>query len=97
MHTHMHTAISLPINDFINDFSLLCGCLPKINAGGFNAFMSHKIGKEGNIITAIQKAFCKPVSEGMRIYNSGIDIVFISKLLQLTRYASGSDSLSVFV
>lgn len=45
------TAIFLPINNIVYDFTLFRGGLAEVNAGGLNALMPHKIGKKRYIIT----------------------------------------------
>ena len=56
-------ALSLPIYDFINDSSLFGRGFAEINAGGFNTFMSHKVGKECDVVAALQEALCKAMAE----------------------------------
>lgn len=51
----------LPVYDCINNFSLFCSCFSEVNTGGFDAFMTHEIGKERYIITAIKKTLSKPM------------------------------------
>ena len=75
----------LPIYDCINDFSLFCSCFPKVDAGGFDAFMPHEISQERYIITAIKEALGKSVTKGMRIHNSRVDTVLHCQLFQLPR------------
>ena len=65
----------LPIYDCINDFSLFCSCFPKVDAGGFDAFVAHKISEECDVIATLQEALCKAVTEGVRIYHHRIDAI----------------------
>ena len=43
----------LPVYDLINDGSLLGRGFAKINAGGFDTFMPHKVGEERNVVAAL--------------------------------------------
>ena len=54
----------LPVYDLINDSSLLSRGFAEINASGFNAFMTHKVGEESNVVAALQEALCEAVTEG---------------------------------
>ena len=57
----------LPVYDLIDDSPLLGRGFAEVYAGGFNTFMPHKVGKECDVITALQEALCKTVPEGMRV------------------------------
>ena len=87
----------LPIYDCINDFSLLCSCLSEVDTSGFDTFMPHKVSQERNVIASLQKAFGKPVTKGVRIHYCCIDAVLCRQLFQLTRDATGGNTLSIFV
>ena len=87
----------LPIYDCINDFSLFCSCCPKVDAGGFDAFMPHEISQERYIITAIKEALGKSVTKGMRIHNSRVDTVLHCQLFQLPRDTTGGNAFPIFV
>ena len=65
----------LPVYDLINDSSLLGRGFAEINASGFNAFMTHKVGEESNVVAALQEALCEAVTEGMRVYYHRIDTI----------------------
>ena len=65
----------LPVYDLINDGSLLGRSFAEINAGGFNAFVPHKVGKECNVIASLQEALCEAVTEGVWVYNHRIDAI----------------------
>ena len=65
----------LPIYDIIDDSSLLGRGFAEINAGSFDTFVSHKVGKESNVIAALQEALCEAVTEGVRVYNHRIDTI----------------------
>ena len=82
----------LPIYDCINDFSLFCSCFPKVDAGGFDAFMPHEISQERYVITAIKEALGKSVTKGMRIHNSRVDTVLHCQLFQLPRDTTGGNA-----
>ena len=65
----------LPVYDLINDGSLFgCG-FAEINAGGFDAFVSHKVGEESDVIAALQKALCKAMAERVWVYYHRIDTI----------------------
>ena len=57
----------LPVYDLIDDSSLLGRSFAEINAGGFDTFVPHKVGKECDVIAALQKALCKAMTEGVRV------------------------------
>ena len=65
----------LPVYDLINDGSLLGRGFAEINAGGFDALVSHKIRKECDVVAALQKALCKAVTEGVWVYNHRVDAI----------------------
>ena len=65
----------LPVYDLINDSSLLGRGFAEINASGFNAFMTHKVGEESNVVAALQEALCEAVTEGVWVYYHRIDTV----------------------
>ena len=44
----------LPIYDLINDSPLLGRSFAEINAGGFDAFVAHKISEECDVIATLQ-------------------------------------------
>lgn len=53
----------LPVYDLIDDGSLLGRGFAEINAGGFDAFVSHEVGEESDVIAALQEALCEAVTE----------------------------------
>ena len=65
----------LPIYDLINDSPLLGRSFAEINAGGFDAFVSHEVGEESDVIAALQEALCEAVTEGVWVYYHRIDTV----------------------
>ena len=65
----------LPVYDLINDGSLLGRGFTEVNAGGFNAFMSHKVGEKSNVVAALQEALCKAMPEGMWVNDHRIDTI----------------------
>ena len=65
----------LPVYDLINDSALLSRGFAEINASGFNAFMTHKVGEESNVVAALQEALCEAVTEGVWVYYHRIDTV----------------------
>lgn len=65
----------LPVYDLINDSSLLGRGFAEINASGFNAFMTHKVSEESDVVAAFQEALCKAVTEGVRVYNHRVNTI----------------------
>ena len=59
----------LPVYDLIDDGLLLGRGFAEINAGGFDAFVSHEVGEESDVIAALQEALCEAVTERMRVNN----------------------------
>ena len=70
----------LPVYDLINDGSLFGRSFTEINAGGFDTFVSHKIGEESNVVAAFQEALCKAVTEGVWVYNHRVNAIPDSQL-----------------
>ena len=68
-------ALSLPVYDLINDGSLFGRSFAEINAGGFDTFVSHKIGEESNVVAALQEALCKAVTEGVWVYYHRVNAI----------------------
>ena len=87
----------LPVYDLINDSSLLGRGFAEINASGFNAFMTHKVSEESDVVAAFQEALCKAVTEGVRVYNHRVNTIPDCQLFQLPRDPSGGDSIPIFV
>lgn len=90
-------AFALPIYDFINDFPLLCGGLPQVNPGGFDALVSHQIGEKGNVVTTLKKALCEAMTERMGVDHCRVNVITNSQLLQLTGNTSGRDTVAILV
>ena len=65
----------LPVYDLINDGSLLGRGFAEINAGGFDTFVSHKVGEESNVVAALQEALCKAVTEGVWVNDHRVDTI----------------------
>ena len=65
----------LPVYDLINDSALLSRGFAEINASGFNAFMTHKVGEESNVVAALQEALCEAVTEGVWVNNHRVDTI----------------------
>ena len=70
----------LPVYDLIDDGLLLGRGFAEINAGGFDAFVSHEVGEESDVIAALQEALCEAVTEGVWVYNHRIDAISDSQL-----------------
>ena len=65
----------LPVYDLIDDGSLLGRGFAEINAGGFDAFMPHKVGEECNVIAALQEALCEAMTEGVWVYYHRVNAI----------------------
>ena len=65
----------LPVYDLVNDGSLFGRGFAEINAGGFDAFVSHEVGEESDVIAALQEALCKAVTEGVWVYNHRVNAI----------------------
>lgn len=63
----MRAAVLLPCYNFIYKSLLFAGSSTEINAGRFNAFMPHQIGKQSNIIILFKKILCITMAERVRI------------------------------
>lgn len=70
----------LPIYDLINDSPLLGRSFAEINAGGFDAFVAHKISEECDVIATLQEALCKAVTEGMRVNDHWVNAISYCQL-----------------
>ena len=71
----------LPVYDLINDGSLLGRGFAEINAGGFDTFVSHKVGEKSDVIAALQEALCKTMAEGMWVNDHWVDTIPDCQLL----------------
>ena len=87
----------LPSYHFINNFLLLSTAAPQIDTGCFYTFVSHQIGKQGNIIKPVQKVLGKPVTERVRIDHFFVHTVFPCIIFQLLGDTSCGETLSVLV
>lgn len=65
----------LPVYDLINDGSLFGRSFAEINACGFDTFVTHKVSEESDVVTALQEALCKAVTEGVWIYNHRVNAI----------------------
>lgn len=81
----------LPIYDPVNDLSLFCCRFSQIDAGRFDALMSHQISKKSDVVALFQKAFCKAMPERVRVDNSRIDLITNSQLFELAGDTAGCD------
>ena len=70
-----------PVDNLINDFSLLCRSLSQINACSFDALVTHEISQERDIIAPLQETFSETMPERVRIHNKGIDFIANSQFL----------------
>ena len=85
----------LPGYDAVDHIVLLGGGLAEVDAGGLDAFVSHQVGQEGEIILFAQKGFCVHVTEGVRVDDLGIQAVAFAVLFQLPVNAAGADAVSI--
>lgn len=76
----------LPVYDLIDDGSLLGRGFAEINAGGFDTFVSHKVGEESDVIAAFQEALCETVTEGVWVNNHRVDTIFKQVRSERTAY-----------
>lgn len=53
----------LPIDYLVNDGSLFGGGTTEVDACGFDAFMTHKVGEKGEVVEAVEKVLCEAMSE----------------------------------
>ena len=83
----------LPNDYFINDFLLFACCATQIDTSGFKAFMSHEVGKKGDVVKPLEEVLGKPMTERMWIYNIPVHSVFFSKVLELVGYTSCGDAI----
>ena len=84
----------LPIYDIIDDSSLLGRGFAEINAGGFDTFVSHKVGEECDVIAALQETLCEAVTEGVWINHITVKTVLFGKVLQLDSYATSGKAVA---
>ena len=93
----MRAAVLLPCYNFIYKSLLFTGSSTEINAGRFNAFMPHQIGKQSNIIILFKKILCISMAERVRINHLFIKSIFVSVVFELLRNATGSNPISITV
>lgn len=53
----------LPRYNRINNVLLLAGSFSKVNAGSFNAFVSHQVRQKSNVIVFFKEALCISMAE----------------------------------
>lgn len=82
----------LPVYYLVNDRLLLAAAPAKIDSGGFNAFMSQKIGQKCNITAAFNEILGKTVAEGVGINHSFVQRVPDCQSLKLPPYAAGRNA-----
>ena len=74
---------ALPRYHRINDFLLLHAAPSKIDAGCFDAFVSHEVGKQCQVVELFQEVLGIAMTEGMRIDNFLVQSVLHGVVLQL--------------
>ena len=70
----------LPCHDFINYLSLLGSGAAEIDTCGFNAFVPHEVGKQGDVIELVEEVLGKAMAERVRIDHFSIKAILISKM-----------------
>ena len=81
----------------VNDGALLCACASKVDARCFDAFMSHEIGKERNVIELLQKVLGESMPKRVRVNDRWVQLVLDGELFQLHGNATRRDALTVSV
>ena len=76
---------------------MLCASATQVDARRFDAFVSHKIGKERNVVELLQKVLGKTMSKGVRINDRRIQLVLDGEFLQLRGNASRSYTFAASV
>ena len=84
----------LPRYNFINNFLLFACGLPQINSRCFNAFVSHKVGKQRYIVKFFQKILCKTMPERVWIYHFRVQPVFNCIIFKLLRNSTHGNSFA---
>ena len=62
---------------------MLGGGATEINARGLDAFMSHKVGKKGNVIELVEEVLGEAKTESVRIDYFTIQPILVCKMFQL--------------
>lgn len=68
-------ALPLPVYNLIDDSSLLGRGFAEVNAGGFDTFVTHKVGEECDVVAALQETLCKAMAEGVWVYNYRVNAI----------------------
>ena len=76
---------------------MLCAGATQVDARRFDAFVSHEIGKERNVVELLQKVLGETMPEGVRVNNRRIQLVFDGEFLQLRGNPSRSDAFAASV
>lgn len=87
----------LPSDNFIDKGLLLAGSSAEIDTGCFDAFMSHEVGKQSNVIVLFKKILGVAMTERVRIDHLLIQTVLDSIVLELLRNATGRDALTISI
>lgn len=87
----------LPVNNLVYNFTLLCSGFPQVDAGSFDALMSHEIGQKSNIVAPLQEALGETMAERVRIHHNRIDFITSCQLLQLSGDTTGGDPIAVLI
>lgn len=53
----------LPDDNLVYDFLLFACCATQIDTSGFKAFMSHEVGKKGDVVKPLEEVLGKPMTE----------------------------------
>ena len=69
---------------------LFAGCPAEVDSRRLDAFVSHKVGKEGNVVEPFEEVLCEPVAERVRIDHFLVDAVLVCEMLKLHSYTTSS-------
>ena len=86
--------MSLPCYDFVHNRLLFAGCATQINPRGFDALMSHEVGKERDVVELIQKVFGEAVTKRVGIDHLCIYAILFGVVLQLLGNSPRRDFLA---
>lgn len=84
----------LPDDNLVYDFLLFTCRATQIDTSGFKAFMSHEVGKKGDVVKPLEEVLGKPMTERMRIHHIPVHSIFFCKVLELVGYASCGDAIA---
>lgn len=86
--------VILPSDNLIYDFLLLQATSSQIDTCCLYAFVSHEVGKQGNVIEFLQEILGIAMAERVRVNNFLVQAILHRIVLQLLWYASCRDALA---